>query len=183
MRLKPYLCLALVALCGCASAPKIDYYTLSMESSGRVQSELNLAVGTFRTTEALSRSQIMILTSATEIEYYATASWAGGIAELVQQKLTVEFGPPKDGGRTLAVSGTVLACEQVDVAGGAEASMKLRVVVRDPESTSDRRPVHDKIYAAARPASAANPGAVVRALSLCAEDIAIEISEDLSRLP
>jgi uncharacterized lipoprotein YmbA len=182
MRSWPYLCLALVALSACASTPKVDYYTLAMEPSGRVGTDHNLVVESMRTTEALSRSQIMIQTSATEIEYYATAHWAGSIGELVEQKLTIEFGQAREGRRTLTLSGTVLACEQVDVAGGAEARMRMRVVIRDPGEKAYKDPVRDSIYAATRPASAATPGAVVQALSKCAEDIAVAIAEDLSAL-
>ena len=97
MRSTPLLTLALCTICACASAPKIDYYTLGMDPSGRSEPTVNLSVERFRSTEALSRSQIMVLASPTRIEYYATDQWAGSIGELVQRKLAAEFGPSVDG--------------------------------------------------------------------------------------
>jgi uncharacterized lipoprotein YmbA len=69
MRGMPVLSVLLFVLCACASAPKIDYFTLGMESSGQTQPDVNLVVERLRTTEALARSQIMISASATQVEY------------------------------------------------------------------------------------------------------------------
>jgi ABC-type uncharacterized transport system auxiliary subunit len=180
MRVKPILSLMMVVLCACASAPKIDYYTLGMESSGRVDPAVNLSVERMRTTEALGRSQIMVLASPTRIEYYATDHWAGSIGELVQQKLAAEFGPPVNGRETLVVSGKVLACEQVDGPGGAEARVKLDIVVRDADTPRYEPPLLEKSYDVSRPVSGSNPGSVVAELSRCVEDIAVEIVSDVS---
>jgi ABC-type uncharacterized transport system auxiliary subunit len=169
-------------LCACASAPKIDYYTLGMESSGRVNTTVNLSVERLRTTEALGRSQIMILASPTRIDYYATAQWAGSVGELVQQKLAAEFGPPVNGRRNLVVSGTVLACEQVDGPRGAEARVKLEIVIRDAKVSRYQSPVLEKSYEATRPGAGTNAGSVVSELSRCIEDIAAEIAVDVSSL-
>jgi hypothetical protein len=65
MRLMAVLSTVLCVLSACASAPKIDYYTLGMGSSGQAQSQTNLVVERLLTTEALGRSQIMIQVSAT----------------------------------------------------------------------------------------------------------------------
>ena len=172
----------LCVFCACASAPKIDYYTLGMESSGQTQPDVNLVVERLRTTEALARSQIMISASATRVEYYASDQWAGSVGELVQQKLAAEFGSPVEGRRTLMVSGTVLACEQVDVAGGAEARMKLGIVIRDPEKPRYEAPLLEKTYEARRSVSEPSSAAVVKGLSQCAERIAAEIAADASTL-
>jgi uncharacterized lipoprotein YmbA len=174
--------LAVMVLAGCASAPRVDYFTLAAEPSGRAGSDVNLVVERFKTTEALSRSQILIHSAPTRIEYYATDQWAGGLGELVQQKLALEFGPAVAGRRTLQVSGTVLACEQVDVAGGAEARVKLHVMIRDPESKRYEDPLLEKTYTADRPASPSTADGVVLSLSRCVEQIAAEIAADAAAL-
>ena len=180
MRFTPALSIVLCALVACASAPKIDYFTLGMESSGRVYPAVNLTVERLRTTEALGRSQIMVLASPTRIDYYATDHWAGSLGELVQQKLAAEFGPPVDGRRSLSVSGRVLSCEQVDGPVGVEARVRLDIVVRDAELPRYLPPLLEKSYAASRPVSGSNPGSVVSELSRCVEDIAAEIAADVA---
>jgi uncharacterized lipoprotein YmbA len=182
MRSTSFLIAALCVLCACASAPKIDYYTLGMESSGRVDPTVNLSVERLRTTEALGRSQIMVLASPTRIDYYATGQWAGSVGEMVQQKLAAEFGPPVDGRRNLVVSGRVLACEQVDRAGGAEARVKLEIVVRGAEVPRYQAPELEKSYSSSRPIHGSNPGSLVQELSRCVEEIAAEIAADVSSL-
>ena len=92
MRIKLVVPLMLLALGACASAPDIDDYTLDMDPSGKVETGTNLVVGRFSTTESLGRSQILIHTSPTRIEYYATDRWASGVGELVERKLAAEFG-------------------------------------------------------------------------------------------
>ena len=182
MKATPFLTSALCVLCACASAPKIDYYTLGMESSGRIEVGSNLSVERLSSTQALGRSQIMVLASPTRIDYYATDHWAGSIGELVQQKLAAEFGPPVDGRRTLAVSGKVLACEQVDRPDGTQARVRLEIVVRDAEVPRYQPPLIEKSYSSSRPVSGSNPGSVVEELSRCVEVIAAEIAADVSAL-
>ena len=182
MRFTPFLAIALCVLCACASAPKIDYYTLGMESSDRVDLAVNVSVERMRTTEALGRSQIMVHASPTRIDYYATDHWAGSVGELVQQKMAAEFGQPIEGRKTLIVSGKVLACEQVDGATGAEARVRLDIVVRDAEVPRYQQPLLEKSYSSNRSVSASNPGSVVSELSRCVEDIAVEIAKDISLL-
>jgi uncharacterized lipoprotein YmbA len=182
MRGKVGLVAVVCALTACASAPKISYYTLAMDPSGAVKPAVNLVLEGVRTTDALGRSQIMIQATPTRIEYYATAQWAGDLAELVRQKLLAEFGPAVEGRRTLALSATVLSCEQVDVAGGAVARMQLRVIFRDPAEMHFQRPLLEKTYEASRPVDSATAGAVVAELSRCAEKIAGEIAADAAVL-
>ena len=182
MRSISCLTVALCVLCACASAPKIDYYTLGMESSGRAEPAVNLKVERFRSTEALGRSQIMVLASPTRIDYYATDHWAGSVGEQVQQKLAAEFGPPVEGRRSLVISGKVIACEQVDGPGGAEARVKLEIVVRDAGVPRYQPPLLEKSYASSRPVAAPGVGTVVEGLSRCVEEIAAEIATDVSAL-
>lgn len=182
MRLKLQLVAAMCCLTACASAPKINYYTLAMGSSGTVKPSVNLVVERVRTTDALSRNQIMVLASPTRIEYYATDHWVGNLADLVRQKLTAEFGPQVEGRRSLALSVAVLSCEQVDGAGSDEARMQLRVTVRDLAEKRFREPLLEKTYEASRPVAHPTAGAVVEGLSLCAEKIAAEIAADAALL-
>ena len=182
MRLMAVLSTVLCVLSACASAPEIDYYTLGMESSGQARPKANLVVERLQTTEALGRSQIMIRTSATRVEYYATDQWVSGLGGETQRKLAAEFGPAVAGRKSLTVSGTVLACEQVDVAGGAEAWMKLGIVIRDPEKPRYEAPLLEKDYEVRLNVPESNAAAVVKGLSQCAEKIAAEIAADVSSL-
>lgn len=182
MRSTPLLTVVLCTVCACASAPKIDYYTLGMEPSGRAEPTVNLSVERFRSTEALGRSQIMVLASPTRVEYYATDQWAGSIGELVQRKLAAEFGAPVEGRKSLVVSGKVVACEQVDRAGGAEARVTLEVVVRDAELPRYQPPLLERSYSSSRPVTNPSAGAVVEGLSRCVEEIAADIAADTSSL-
>lgn len=182
MRCTPFLSVALCVLSACASAPKIDYYTLGMEPSGRVDAAVNLAVERLRTTEALARSQILVLASPTRIDYYATDQWAASVGELVQQKLAAEFGPPVDGRKNLVVSGIVLSCEQVDGLDGALARVRLKIAVRDAAEPRYRPPLLEKVYGCERSVSRSGPADVVGQLSHCVEEIAGAIAADASLL-
>jgi uncharacterized lipoprotein YmbA len=179
MRIQRYLPVAACLLSACASAPKINYYTVSMEPSGRAQPTVDIEVERLQTTDALSRNQILIATSTTTIDYYATDVWAAGVGELVQLKLQAEFGPPTEGRTTFLLSGTVLAFEQIDTPGGADALTRLEVEVRDASVKRYDPPVLSKTYEARLPAANANAAAVAAALSKCLEQIAAEIATDL----
>jgi len=182
MRLRPSVFVVLCVMCGCASAPKINYYSLGMESSGEARPAVNLKVERLRTTEALGRSQIMIRASETRIEYYAVDQWAGGVGELVQQKLAAEFGPVVEGRKTLKVSGLVVACEQVDGPGGSEARVKLDIVIRNAGEARYRPPLLERTYEANRRVATPRVEAVADALSRCVGQIASEIAADVSAL-
>lgn len=182
MRFRRISALCVCVLCGCASAPKIDYYTLGRDSSGRASPTVNLSVERFRSVEALNRSQIMVLESPSRIDYYAGDHWAGSIGELVQQKLAAEFGPLDSGRKTLIVSGTVVSCEQLDRPEGAEARVELEVVVRDSEIARYRPPLLEKTYASTRPVGGTSVESLVMELSRCVEDIAAEIAADIATL-
>lgn len=180
MKAKWLVAAALFTLTACASAPKIDYYTLDMAASGNVRSDADIVVERLQTTEALSRSQILIQSSPTRVVYYATDRWAGSIGELAQQKLTAEFGEPGAGSKNLVLSGTVVAFEQVDGPGGASAKVELRARVRDAASKRFEEPMLEKAYVASRPLGTAGPDQVAAGLSRCLEQIAAEIVADLN---
>ena len=182
MRLRRSIFAVLILTCACASAPKINHYSLGVESSGEARPAVNLKVERLRTTEALGRSQIMIRASATRIEYYAVDQWAGGLGELVQQKLAAEFGPPVEGRKTLKVSGLVVACEQVDGPAGSEARVKLEIAVRDAGEARYRPPLLEKTYEASIGVARSSAEAVADALSRCVGQIASEIAADVATL-
>lgn len=182
MRLRLSVFAALFVMCACASAPKINYYSLGVESSGEVRPTVNLKVERLRTTEALGRSQIMIRASATRVEYYAVDQWVGGIGELVQQKLAAEFGPAVEGQKTLKVSGLVVACEQVDGPGASEARVKLDIVIRDAGEARYLPPLLERTYEASLAVAAPRAEVVADALSRCVGQIASEIAADVSNL-
>jgi len=182
MRLRRSIFAVLILTFACASAPKINYYSLGVESSGEAHPAVNLKVERLRTTEALGRSQIMIRASSTRIEYYAVDQWAGGVGELVQQKLAAEFGPAVEGSKTLMVSGLVVACEQVDSPEGSEARVQLDIVIRDADEARYRPPLLERTDEASRGVARPNADAVVDALSRCVGQIASEIAADASTL-
>ena len=182
MRIKLVVPLMLLALWACASAPDINYYTLDMSPSGKVETAVNLVVGKFATTESLGRSQILIHTSPTRIEYYATDRWAAGVGELVERKLAAEFGPSVEGRPSLKVTGRVIAFGQRDEATGVKARVELAVVIRDGQAKSYEDPLLQKTYEVTRNADGPMPDAVVEALSAAMEEIAAEIAADAAAL-
>jgi ABC-type uncharacterized transport system auxiliary subunit len=179
MRTQRYLPVVACLLSACASAPNVDYYTVSMEPSGQARPTVGIEVERLQTTDALSRNQILIATSPTTIDYYATDLWAAGVGELVQLKLQAELGPPVEKRVAFLLSGTVLAFEQIDTPGGADALARLEIEVRDASAKRYDPPVLSKTYEARLPAANANPSAVAAALSKCLEQIVAEIATDL----
>lgn len=182
MRIKLVVPLMLLALGACASAPDIDYYTLDMDPSGKVETGTNLVVGRFSTTESLGRSQILIHTSPTRIEYYATDRWASGVGELVERKLAAEFGPSVEGRQSFKVTGRVVAFEERDDVTGVKARVELAVVIRDGQAKGYEDPLLQKTYEVTRNVDGRMPDAVVEALSAAMEEIAAEIAADAAGL-
>ncbi len=172
--------LLLLCCSGCLSTPEARYYTLDMQSSGKAATTMvNLEVERIQVTEALARTDILIKKSATEIEYYALDRWAARLDELLAEKLQAEFGPTEAKRDTYLVRGKLLACEQVDTPAGAMAHVKLALVV---QKDRNEVPVLKKVYEAHKTADAATAAAVVRALSVCVEDIAATLVEDIQAL-
>lgn len=178
MRIRLIGIAAVLMMSACVSAPKIDYFTLGMESSGKADAGVNLRVERFRLTQALDRSEIMISTSPTRVDYYAEDHWAGDLGEIVQRKLAAEFSGSATQEHDLIVSGTVLSCEQVDRRGSSHARMSLDVSVRDAQRKRYQEPLLRKTYSAQRALLASEPAEIVEALAECLEEIAAAIAAD-----
>lgn len=174
--------IALAGACGCATGPAPRYYTLDMQPSGSAKPACNIEIDRLRPAEALARNDIMIKKTATEIEYYAAHRWAAGPGELVREKLQTEFGRYPEAGRTVVVSGDILGFEQADVAGGAEARIKLDLEFRFEDAARNGPPILRKTYEATRAAERKTPEAVVEALSHALEDVAAAIVADVNAL-
>lgn len=164
---------------GCASTPDPDFYTLDMSRSENVMPELNIDVQRIRSSEAVGREGIMILTSPTQIEYYALDRWVANVGEMVAEKLSTEFGAPKLGRDTVQLNGDVLRFGQVDTDTGADADIRLSIVATSSEGRRGQPPILDKIYEKRIPASSKTPAAVVEALSRGVEMLAIDIAADI----
>lgn len=174
--------LLFLLMAGCKSAPPTKYYTLDMTPSGAIAPAVHLIVDRIVVGEALSRRDIMIKEGPTKIEYYATDQWAAGLDEMVRQKLEEEFGRAPSSQRTLVLTGEVLAFEQIDTPGGADAHVKLSVELRDEQTSRHDAPLLQKAYEARKKADTERPQDVVRALSQLVENIAAEIVKDAQAL-
>ncbi len=163
---------------GCAHTPEPRYYTLNMTPSGTVHPDCNIEVDRLRPHDALTRTDILVKKSPTQIEYYALDRWAATLSELIPEKLQAEFGDPDPQRRTIAVSGTILAFEQVDRPDGADAHIKLELDLRNEGASRYDTPLLRKLYEVTLPANAAEPAAVVETLSKGLEEIAAEIAAD-----
>ncbi len=179
MRRTALLMLSLAVAAGCASVPEIRYFTLDMSPSGEVEPAVNVAVERLRTAEALARKDILIKKSPTEIEYYAQDQWAATLTEIVTEKLSAEFAPPKEGRPSISITGTILGFEQVDVPSGAEARVKLDLAFQKNHRSD---PLLEKVYEVSLPAEAKKASAVVLALSACLEQLAVQIVADAAQL-
>jgi len=166
----------------CASTPPTEYYTLDMQPSRQVQAPVNISIARIMVGEALSRRDIMIKESPTRIEYYATSQWAAGLDEMVRQKLEEEFGSRVEGRPSYALSGQILAFEQIDAPGGADARVKLAIELRGEQASRHDAPALIKTYEAQKKANTERPQDVVLALSQLVEAIAAEIAADAAAL-
>ena len=169
-------------LASCASAPELATYTIDMTRSGRVDAAVDLDVRGFVVTERLATSRILIQASPTRVESYATDRWASGIGERVELKLVSELESATGAASGLAVSGRVIAFEQVDGAGAPQARVRIEVEIRDAGSNRSEAPLSATTYEATRAAGTDSVEAVVGALSRALEDIAVRIAADALRL-
>ena len=128
------------------------------------------------------RTDIMAMTSPTQIEYYALDRWVASLGELVPTKLGAEFGPPQNGRRTILVSGTILAFEEVDTPTGADAHIKLDLAFRNEGASRYEEPLLRKHYEGSFPAESRTPAAVVNALSAGLAQLAVSIAQDANQL-
>src|SRR5690554_6802251 len=160
------LCL-LPLILGCATHSPARYYTLDMRPAGMASPSHSFQVTRFQVAQALSRDEIMIKMSPTEVEYYATDRWVAHIGELVARKLQVELEQenPVPGTSKLEVSGTIHAFEQVDTPSGAEVYVALEIVVRKPTDSRHATPRFQRRYQENRATEAPGPAETVAALS------------------
>jgi len=175
-----FLLLVLTAGCATVSQPT-RYYTVDMTCSGETVCPRSVVVERLRVVDPLTRRNIMVKTSSTQIEYYARAEWAAPVDDLVAQKLQTELGESGSTENAYALTGTVLVFEQVDHPQSPEAYAKVRVVVRERE----KRPlvtVLEKTYEARMPMASATPADAAVALSRALEQIAQAIASDLSQV-
>lgn len=181
-RLRRYaFSLAVIGLMGgCLSVTESRYYTLDMRDSDHVETAHQIEVGRFRTSDALSRPEILIQASPTRVEYYAVDQWASDLAEMVQEKLQIELGPAES--PDYRIEGDILSFEQVDGESGAEARVKLRVRGYDALDRRSAEPVLRKTYEDIGMAAGSEPEEVVAALSRVLERVAVQIASDLGRL-
>ena len=178
-----WLPLLLILGAGCAHSPEPRFYTLDMTPSGKAIPSCNIEVERLRPHDALTRVDLMVKTSPTQIEYYALDRWAATLSELVPEKLRAEFGPHVNGRRTLVLSGTILAFEQVDTEEGAKAHVKLDLELRNEQDSRYAAPLLQKVYEIAVPAGQPAPAEVVRALSAGLEALAAQITADANAVP
>jgi uncharacterized lipoprotein YmbA len=173
---------AVSLVAGCAGSPQPRYYTLDMTPSGSVNPECNVAIERLRPHDALTRVDILVMKTPTQIEYYAFDRWAASLSELVSDKLRSELGGHDPNRETVVVSGDILAFEQVDRDDGADAHIKLDLSFRKEGASRYSPALLRKRYEISVPAEAARPAAVVEVLSAGLETIAAEIATDASRI-
>lgn len=173
-----WIALAAITAAGCVSVPDVRWHTLDMRPSGQVAIDRQVVFPEmFESATALRRANILIRTQPTEVEYYATREWVEPVAELVTRKLAAEFGTQGLQAGDLYVEGTILAFEQVDVPGGAEAHIQLALRV-----SGNRRevPLLEMLYDVSEPAASSTPGDVVAALSHALATIAARLARDIA---
>ena len=175
--------LAVLSFGGCASSPVLSYYTLDMSPSGAEPPSVNIRIDRLQVAESLSRADIFVRTSPTEVEYYATDRWVSNLGALVREKLQVEFGPPLPGRYAVSLSGEIFSFGQVDTARGADAHIKMSVVVSAGNARRSDSPLVEKVYEVSSPAESSTPSAVVEALSKGLESIAESIVADIAAAP
>lgn len=173
--------LIILTTVGCVSVPELNYYTLDLRSSGRISGDFVIDSMRIHVGEAVSRREIMIRTSPTKIEYYATQVWAAGLDEQIGEKLKAELGArPVPAAVHIDVVGELLAFEQVDTLEGADAHVKLELTIRRSIANSEEKTEFSKVYETTLAAGARTAPAVVEALSHATELIASEIAKDLA---
>lgn len=170
---------SLAWLAGCATVVQMQYFTLDLRDSDPAAPPAAICVERITLAEPLSRKDILIQKTPTQIEYYATAQWAAGINDLVTQKLESEFGEVSCDANPYLLSGILYEFEQVDTENGAEAHAKFAAELR---AGRYEEPVLKKTYMERIPAVEPAPGAVVEALSRCVERIAAQIMADAAAL-
>lgn len=166
-----------------AEAPEVHLYTIDTSSSGKVQCKHNVAVERIQPNDSLTRADILIVRDETFVDRYPHDRWASGLAELVPEKLTAEFGHPQEGRKTVIVSGAITGFEQVENGNAGRAALvKLNLVLRWADIAGDAA-VLRKLYEATVPIDGDGAHAAVKALSRATEEVALKIADDINALP
>ena len=178
---KNILCIAiLVAMAGCASVTPTRYYTLNMTPSANATSTAALQVDRVIVSQALSRKEILIKKSTTEVEYYASDQWVAGLDQLVAQKLNAEFGHPSaENANVIPLFVTVQGFEQIDTASGADAFLQLVIEARKPGESVRDQPFFSQVFEIRKSISGNKAPDVVQALSAGLEEVALQLAEAL----
>lgn len=171
-----------LAITGCTSAPPSEYFTLDMRPSGAPAAPLNIEIGMINITEPLAQSNLLIKKSPTQVERYAAGQWAGGLDEMLKEKLRTELGVQSGSARSLTLTGDLLAFEQVDVAEGAVAHVKLDAELRETGKSRYTPALLKKTYDITVPAKAPEANEAVIALSRAVEQLAAQVVADASKL-
>jgi len=181
MWLKRWTFALVLALAGCASAPKMNYYTLDMRPAAPQGPENGIAIDRLRVTDALAGRNILIHTSPTQIEYYAVDQWAAGLDDLLREKLEAEFHAGSTPAKFVA-SGELLDFGQEDTPEGPQACLRATFEYRTRAMGHYDEPLLRKTYEFRVPAGAADAVSVVKALSRCAEELAGAMAADARAL-
>ncbi len=182
MRLKNWTFILMLGLAGCASAPKMNYYTLDMRPAATQGPEEGIVLDRLRVADALSGRNILIHTSPTKVEYYAVDQWAAGLDDLLREKLEAEFHTGSTPGKWVA-SGDLLDFGQEDSAQGPQACLRAVFEYRTREMGHYEGPLLRKTYEIRTPAGAGNAASVVESLSRCVEELAKAMAADTRTLP
>lgn len=169
---------------GCLSGSEPpQYFTLDMRGSGAPEPPVDINVGLLNVAEPLMQKNILIKKSPTEVEFYAVGQWAGGLDEMLREKLETEFGPTTSNSRTIMLTGELLAFEQVDTPEGALAHIKLEAELRDAGKSRYTEALLKKLYEISLPIQG-DPGAnaIAIALSRAVEQLAAQIAADAAAL-
>lgn len=172
----------LLVAAGCVTAPpQTYYYTLALPAVERTEDSPSIEAGRFRATEPLQRHAILIRTAPTELEYYANHRWAARLDDLTQQELQRFFGLPDVREDTVALSGTILAFEQVEHAGEVEAHVRIEAEGRRKSASPEAPPLFREYFEARVQAASHTPQAVVRALCEALGRVAADMAEAVQR--
>jgi uncharacterized lipoprotein YmbA len=164
------------------ATPPLQLYSLDMTPSGKVQCNYNVTFERIQPHDSLTRADILIVRDQTTVDHYENDRWASGLAELVPEKLTAEFGQPKDGRKTVAVTGMLAGFEQVERNGGERAALvKLNLMFRWDDATTDE-PALRRLYEATVPLEGDGAHAAVKGLSRALEQAAAQIATDINAL-
>lgn len=181
MRLNCWTFMIILGLAGCASVPKMNYYTLDMRPSAPQGPEDGIAIDRLRITDSLAGRNILIHASPTQIEYYAVDQWAAGLDDLLREKLETEFHAGTAPMKYVA-SGDLLDFGQEDTPEGPQARLRATFEYRTRAMGRYDEPLLRKTYEFRLPAKSADAASVVQALSRCAEELAAAMAADVRAL-